>query len=523
MSHSSSPGAAAAADFLAVAFDFKLGSLDTESQHPLTVHLSQDAVADLPKAFAALKAVDLAALEIFCSKAAGLVPLAAAMATTLEAGKKIYLCGCGATGRLSLSLEIFCHEGLLPAKYQDHVIGFMAGGDLALIKAIEKFEDRPEFGARQLQELGFADGDLLISSTEGGETPFVIGATEYAAQHSRNQPWFLYCNPDEELIAVAERSKRVIDNPRIHKLNLAVGPMAISGSTRMQASTILMAAIGFCFEAIDAPETAALGPQKLLDMVLQLDFAALAPFTVAETAAYKAHEYVLYEPSNYGITVLTDTTERAPTFTLLPFEDQTDPAAKPSWCHLWCHGQATAHAAWEFVLHRQPRTLEWEDVKATAGREVLVRYDFSNQLLHLREKRMPGKPHHQFTLKEDAAGVHLSFRGHQHLIPLAGKPSLYRHLAVKVLLNSHSTLIMGRMGRYQDNLMTYVKPSNNKLIDRAIRYIRLLLARQHNLHPSYETVAQQLFKEREAMEADEAIVLKTLHALLASGDRELES
>ena len=71
---------------------------------------------------------------------------------------------------------------------------------------LRHFQDHPEFGVRQLDELGFADGDLLISSTEGGETPFVIGATERAAAVSSNPPWFLYCNPDEKLARLVERS-----------------------------------------------------------------------------------------------------------------------------------------------------------------------------------------------------------------------------------------------------------------------------------------------------------------------------
>lgn len=44
----------------------------------------------------------------------------------------------------------------------------MAGGDAALIKSIEDFEDHPEFAEQQLIQLGFKENDLLIGSTEGG-------------------------------------------------------------------------------------------------------------------------------------------------------------------------------------------------------------------------------------------------------------------------------------------------------------------------------------------------------------------
>lgn len=53
----------------------------------------------------------------------------------------------------------------------------MAGGDVALIKSVEDFEDHPEFAAQQMRDLGYTADDLLIASTEGGETPWVIGAT----------------------------------------------------------------------------------------------------------------------------------------------------------------------------------------------------------------------------------------------------------------------------------------------------------------------------------------------------------
>ena len=171
--------------------------------------------------------------------------------------------------------------------------------------------DHPEFGARQLEELGFAQGDLLIATTEGGETPFVIGAVERAAELSANAPWFLYCNPDEQLVKAAVRSKNVIENARIRKLNLAVGAMAVAGSTRMQASTVLMAAIGFAFMHQGDPENAPAEVRQLLRYLAQCDGQFLVPFIEHEAAVYESGGYVLYESERFGITVVTDTTERA--------------------------------------------------------------------------------------------------------------------------------------------------------------------------------------------------------------------
>lgn len=503
----------AADEFLKVATDYQLGALDTEAQHPFTTSLSRMAHVDVGEAVKLMHQVDVLALRQFAAKSALLTDLARAIAATLAAGHRVFLCGCGATGRLSLSIEVFCRMGVLPVPDPERVVAFMAGGDLALIKAIETFEDHPEYGARQLEELGFADGDLLLASTEGGETPFVIGAAERAAEISTNHPWFLYCNPDEQLVKAAARSKRVIENSAIHKLNLAVGAMAVSGSTRLQASTVLMAAIGFAFLHPHDPENAPGEVLQLLRHVAHCDGQFLVPFVEHEAAAYERGAFVLYVSSRFGITVVTDTTERAPTFSLAPFEKQDDPAAVASWCHFLMPEQPGAHAAWHALLHREPRTLEWPDVRHVAGVEVLASYDFSAQLSARRQSRTHGAEHLLFNIGGAPGEMVWEFDGLKERIDLTGVHEFHAHLLLKLLINMHSTLVMGRLGRYLDNLMTYVKPSNNKLIDRAVRYVRLLALRRTGKLPDYEKVTRLLFEERDKLQPGEPIVLKTLAAL----------
>jgi len=501
----------AADEFLKIAGDFQLGALETESQHPFTTSLSQMAQEDVGEAIKLMHQVDVLALRRLEGAANGIVALARAVAGTFASGKRVYLCGCGATGRLSLSVEIFCRMGVLPVPGEDRVRAFMAGGDLALIKAIETFEDHPEYGARQLDELGFEDGDLLISSTEGGETPFVIGATERAAEVSRNKPWFLYCNPDEQLMHV-ERSRRVIEDGRILKLNLAVGPMALSGSTRMQASTVLMAAIGFAFLHADEPERARAEVVRLRAMLERMDGQFMVPFIEQESAVYERGGYVLYESGRFGITVVTDTTERAPTFSLAAFENQKDEAQPVSWCHFIMPEQADALAAWRELLRRAPRTLEWPEVRQVAGAEVLACYDFSAELLQKRQRRTQGAAQERFSIGGAEGEMVWEFAGLRQRVALA-VPEFHAHLLLKMCLNIHSTLVMGRVGRYLDNLMTYVKPSNNKLIDRAARYVRLLALRRTGVMPDYERVVRVLFEQRDQLKPGEPIVIKTLAAL----------
>ena len=113
----------------------------------------------------------------------------------------------------------------------------MAGGDFALIKSVEGFEDFAAFGKKQMTDLGVSARDVVFAITEGGETSFVIG-TAWAGVDAGAKVYFVYNNPDEILCEHVERSREVIQDARIEKINLTTGPMAITGSTRMQATSI---------------------------------------------------------------------------------------------------------------------------------------------------------------------------------------------------------------------------------------------------------------------------------------------
>ncbi len=129
----------------------------------------------------------------------------------------------------------------------DLCISVMAGGDFALIKSVEGFEDFPDFGRRQIKEAGVQKDDVVVAITEGGETPFVIG-TAWQGLDAGAHVFFVYNNPSELLCKHVQRSREVIEEPRIGKLDLATGPMAITGSTRMQATTTELLVVGAAME-----------------------------------------------------------------------------------------------------------------------------------------------------------------------------------------------------------------------------------------------------------------------------------
>lgn len=501
-------------EFLKSAHLYKLGDLQTEAQHPLTTHLSQWAKADLPQAISALVTVDLEALEKFRSYLPHIREFQAVVQQTLQSGNKVFFCGCGATGRLSLLTETLWRQ---ENPGSEQVQAFMAGGDVALVHSIEGFEDFPEFGARQLRELGFKPGDLLIGPTEGGETPYVIGAIEEAAKISpQNPPWMLYCNPDEILCEKVERSRRVIESAKIRKLNLSVGPMALSGSTRMQASTVLQLACGLALLRSESGGDAGARISELQALLKANAEIFLQKFIEKESGVYKQSDYILYEVSNSEITVFTDTTERAPTFSLTPFSHPKATALlqrPPSFSYVIKPTAKTAMAAWQALLRRKPRALDWEGVDSRTSTDYMTAFDFGIGGREFRRNLIAPHEQETFSIHYEESRLSWHLMDHEmHLETPSAWSELWRQTLLKMLLNIHSTLVMGRMDRYKNNVMTWVYPTNGKLIDRSSRYV-LALLQDEGIERSYEDVVVEVFRQLETLKPGSSVVLAAVAAL----------
>lgn len=497
--------------FLSIASQYKLGKLITEASHPYTRDLSYLASKNLPEAITKLKELDNSTVRVLSEKTTQIFYLKDIIWETLNSGNNIYFCGCGATGRLSLTIETLWRQVHKGDDIENRVFSFMAGGDVALIRSIENFEDFPQYGARQLVEAGFKDGDLLIGTTEGGETPFVIGAVEKATEISKRKPFFLYCNPDDLLSEVAERSKRVIQNPDIEKINLTVGPMAVTGSTRMQSSTILLAVAGIALVYYNHNNESIENELKIFaNFWNSSDISFIGKFIIRETDCYEKGEYLLYETDNQlGITVITDTTERSPTFSLFPFENIHENEMDLSLCYLYLPEYNSSEEAWVKLLWRTPRTLEWPDINGIASKDRLLGFDFSSKAPVRRENQKKSIIQHRFKILNNQNGINFVLDDESHLFVTPFLTPLFKHLVLKMILNTHSTLIMGRLGRYEGNVMTYLRASNNKLIDRAIRYTDMLL-KTKNIILTYSQLCHILFEMIEKTPSDQSIVLATV-------------
>ena len=497
--------------FLEVCGQFQLGQLPTEQSHPLTTNLDKLSVHHLAEAIEVFRQVDLLALGSLQSKAAFFQQLSSQLKETLELGGRIFLCGCGATGRLSIALEKIWRD--IPGNpYLDRVISFMAGGDAALISSIENFEDFPAFGARQLEELGAKKADLFIGITEGGETPFVIGATEYAAQIGC-KTFFLFCNPQEILSETLERSKNVFTNSKIISQAIETGPMALSGSTRLQASTVLMYGVGLAMLGVFEWDSSYVENRLRLFIrrYKSADFSNLQQFISKEASIYQRGDWINYlSDSNIAITILTDTTERSPTFSLHSFENKKQGEdMNSSLSYLFLPEFSDASSALNSLLGRSPRSLDWDELGLKRGNVWLEGFDFSREGLKWRCRRLGAENCHSIRVELAEQKLKMQFEDIQFHTSLDGFNLLESHIFLKLILNMHSTLLMGRLGRYSSNLMTWVRPSNFKLIDRAIRYVMILLEKE-GIDFTYHQVATVLFEQ---IKQSGPIVVNTVEAV----------
>ena len=93
-----------------------------------------------------------------------------------------------------------------------------------------------------------------------------------------------------------------------------------------------------------------------------------------------------YFADRFGIDVLTDTTERSPTFCTPPFRKADDTTAAESWAFLFLPQKETP-AAWRHLLKREPRCLAWNAMRRLGSRELVGEDKLSQTFATIRKIR----------------------------------------------------------------------------------------------------------------------------------------
>ncbi|MGY3725682.1 N-acetylmuramic acid 6-phosphate etherase [Granulicatella balaenopterae] len=145
------------------------------------------------------------------------------VAKAIMAGGHLYYIGAGTSGRLGVLDSVECPPTF--GVNSNTVVGLIAGGDGAFVKAKEGAEDSKILGRNDLIEVNLTNKDVVIGIAASGRTPYVIGALEYANEVGCKTAT-ISCNKDSEIGKVAKLAVDVV-----------VGPEVLTGSTRLKAGT----------------------------------------------------------------------------------------------------------------------------------------------------------------------------------------------------------------------------------------------------------------------------------------------
>lgn len=507
---------AQAKDFLENEQEYRMGYIDAEKPHPHTRRLSQTYTESVREGVKLIFEVDdqMAQRAVTTLKTAEYAHFADTIRDVLAKGGRVIFSGCGSSGRLSMRLEQSWRNAIskLSRQYPEKaallqskltsVGNIMTGGDYAVIRAAESFEDSTSLGMAQARELSLGEKDLLVGVTATGETTSILGTATQALRDGA-QVCMLICSDPKPVVEKMQRARVVFTHPRCFCLSLPCGPMALTGSTRMQSSTFeqfaaAVALEGALWDLLEQPfpgygqyaeQFKCMTAQLLSDRCVDM----LAEATLTEQAVYENKGLITLFADEYLLDVLTDTTERAPTFMTPPFCSADMQGQEPSWAFVK-NPTCTTEVAWEKCFLRQPNCIDWEpSFYASLGltpqqiekipdlsRKALKRFIIGNEPAPDRENAPSS---HALWVDKKAAPE--QFRSHaarycsHSELTLDGAGlclpetamDLYEHLAVKLMLNTLSTGVMARMGRVGGNWMISLAMSNKKLMDRSARIV----------------------------------------------------
>jgi N-acetylmuramic acid 6-phosphate etherase len=197
-----------------------LANLPTEARNPASERLDELSTLEMLRVIHTADKEAVTAVERELPRIAAAID---AITARIEAGGRLFYLGAGTSGRLGVLDASEC-----PPTYNtppELVQGIIAGGDAALRRSIERAEDNPSLGARDLEESGFCKADVLVGIAASGRTPYVLGGMEHARKLGALTIG-LTCVPGSPVATAGEMA-----------IVPATGPEVVTGSTRMKAGT----------------------------------------------------------------------------------------------------------------------------------------------------------------------------------------------------------------------------------------------------------------------------------------------
>ncbi len=136
-------------------------------------------------------------------------------------GRLIYI-GSGTSGRLGILDAVECPPTFSTTT---EVMGIIAGGASAFIKAKEGAEDDELQGMQEIVDANITENDVVVGIAASGRTPHTIGALKKANEIGA-YTISIACNPNSAIGKIAQLA-----------IDMNLGPEVITGSTRLKAGT----------------------------------------------------------------------------------------------------------------------------------------------------------------------------------------------------------------------------------------------------------------------------------------------
>jgi N-acetylmuramic acid 6-phosphate etherase len=198
----------------------ELSQLVSEERNPATMGLDLMSTVDI---LTTINGEDRTVADAVARTIPQIALAVDAIAAAFSVGGRLVYMGAGTSGRLGVLDASECPP-TFGVPY-GMVVGLIAGGPDALLRATEGAEDRSADGAADLEAIALTSRDVVVGIAVSGRTPYVIGGLNHAKSVGAVTV-ALSCNPDSTIADIADIA-----------ISPVVGPEVLTGSTRLKSGT----------------------------------------------------------------------------------------------------------------------------------------------------------------------------------------------------------------------------------------------------------------------------------------------
>ncbi|GAB4442602.1 MAG: N-acetylmuramic acid 6-phosphate etherase [Anaerolineae bacterium] len=179
---------------------------------------------------------DLRAMEAVGGALTLIAGAADRVAERMGRGGRLIYVGAGSAGRAAMLDAIECPPtfGVAPTL----VVALVAGGNAAMVGAVEGAEDDAEAGRQAIADAGVTEVDSVVGVAASGSTPYTVAAVEAA----RARGAFT--------VGLANNHPSPLTEAAAWPIPIVVGPEALTGSTRLSAGTAQKVALNMLSTAV---------------------------------------------------------------------------------------------------------------------------------------------------------------------------------------------------------------------------------------------------------------------------------